>query len=288
MSLTSFLQNKDVRLKFSQEFAKPKFNLKKEILAPPVTKNYSLVGTAFDYLMRFYIEHLNPEAITRTWVAESAVEQMKGLGLALSNGSLIGIDGSLSDKGKRIVSKARTTYSSYLKSGVMNDEMIKSAILLAQLDVYFRAGIIDESFGTIDEGDITDLRQLVSIINPDLFRAKKLCVLNPTFGKASELVGGADADLLIDDMLIDIKTTKNLELKREDFNQLVGYYILFNTGGIDNALLEPKIERLGIYFSRYAELKSFPVNAVIDIGKISPFIDWFQSKANELFPLEEV
>jgi len=283
MSLTSFLGNKDVRAKFSQEFTKPKFNLKKEILAPPVTNHYGLVGTAFDYLMRFYIEHLNPEAISSTWIAESAVAQMNLLGLARSQDSVIGIDPGLIDKGEQIVSQARTAYSKYLKSGLMNDELIKSALLLAQLDIYFRAGIVDENFGTVDEGDIADLRKLVSIINPDLFRAKRLCMLNPTFGEASHLVGGADADLLIDNMLIDIKTTKNLELKREDFNQLVGYYILFNIGGIDDAPLEPKIERIGIYFSRYAELQSFPVNTVIDEGKILPFIDWFKSRADELF-----
>lgn len=283
MSLTSFLQNKDIRAKFSQEFTKPRFNLKKEILAPPVTKHYGLVGTAFDYLMRFYIEHLNPEAITSTWVAEHAVERMEKLGLAFFQGSVVGIDSDLLVKGERIISQARTVYSNYLKSGVMNNEVIRSALLLAQLDTYFRAGIVDENFGVVDEGDIMDLQTLVSIINPDVFRAKELCMLNPTFGEASQLVGGADADLVIDNMLIDIKTTSRLELKRDDFNQLVGYYILFNIGGIDDAPFEPKIERLVIYSSRYAELLVFPIREVIDERGIASFIEWFKMRADELF-----
>lgn len=72
MSLTSFLKNQDVKERFRQEFMIPRVAVKKEILAPPLSKRYSLVGTAFDYLMRFYLKWLNPDAITSQWVAELA------------------------------------------------------------------------------------------------------------------------------------------------------------------------------------------------------------------------
>lgn len=74
MSLTSFIKNSDVKEKFLQEFPKPEFRLKKELLAPPLTNHYGLVGTAFDYLLRFYIGHLNPKAITNQWIADIAIE----------------------------------------------------------------------------------------------------------------------------------------------------------------------------------------------------------------------
>jgi len=74
MSLTSFLNNRNVKEKFKQEFPKPGFSVKREILAPPLTSHYTLVGTAFDYLMRFYLKYLNPRAITRKWVAEESLE----------------------------------------------------------------------------------------------------------------------------------------------------------------------------------------------------------------------
>ncbi|KUK14961.1 MAG: Uncharacterized protein XD53_1610, partial [Petrotoga mobilis] len=51
MSLTSFLKNKDVKSAFERAFKKPQFDLQAELLAPPLTNNYSLVGTAFDYLL---------------------------------------------------------------------------------------------------------------------------------------------------------------------------------------------------------------------------------------------
>ena len=280
MSLKTFLDKKDVRAKFSEEFSKPKFSLKKEILAPPVTKHYSLVGTAFDYLMRFYIRRFNPEAITKEWVAELSIERMKEIGFALnSQREPIPINDNLLAKADEMLSQAKKAYSDYIKSGKMNDEVIKCTILLAQLDTYFRAGIIDENFGVIDEGDVIDLRRLTSIINPDSFKAKELCLLNPTFGEASELIGGADADLIIDDVLIDIKTTTKLEFKRDHFNELIGYYTLYKIGGIPDTPVEPKIRNLGIYYSRYGELYIFPVASVISLSKFPTFIEWFKGRA---------
>ena len=63
MSLTSFLKNKDVKERFQREFSTPDFNLKGELLAEPKTIHYSLVGTAFDYLMRFFLKKMSPKTI---------------------------------------------------------------------------------------------------------------------------------------------------------------------------------------------------------------------------------
>jgi len=280
VSLKTFLDNKDVRAKFSEEFPKPKFSLKKEILAPPVTKHYSLVGTAFDYLMRFYIKRLNPKAITKNWVAESSLEEMRKTRIALNTQrEFIPIDDNLIMKADGMISQAKGAYSDYIKSGEINDKLMKCTVLLAQLDTYFRAGIIGEDFGIIDDGDVAGLRKLISLVNPDSFKAKELCLLNPTFGEASQLIGGADADLVIDNLLIDIKTTTKLEFKRDHFNELIGYYTLYKIGGIPGAPVKPKIENLGIYFSRYGELYTFPVSSVILATKFPPFVEWFKERA---------
>jgi hypothetical protein len=63
MSLSSLLNQKDVRARFRQEFPKPKMSKERELLAPPLTTNYFLIGTAFDYLMRFQLKAQNPQAI---------------------------------------------------------------------------------------------------------------------------------------------------------------------------------------------------------------------------------
>jgi hypothetical protein len=125
---------------------------------------------------------------------------------------------------------------------------------------------------------------LISIVKPEYFKSRKICILNPTFGKASRLVGGADCDLVIDDAIIDIKTTKKLDLTRNYFDQLIGYYILYTIGNIDGMPTDCKVKRLGIYFSRYAYLLFIDVLDVIK-ENFFDFVNWFEKKASERFGL---
>lgn len=74
MSLTSFLRyNPDVRERFRIECPKPIFSIRKPLWAPPRSNRYALIGTAFDYLFRFYLERLNKVQTTYFWIAELAV-----------------------------------------------------------------------------------------------------------------------------------------------------------------------------------------------------------------------
>ena len=187
--------------------------------------------------------------------------------------------GDVSQKACQIVKDAKKVYSGYLAAGEMSDEVIKSTLLLAQLDPIFRGRPIDPNIGVVDKQDVVDLRKLISIVDPKLFKVKKLCMLNPTFGKASNLVRGADADLVIDDTLIEIKTIKDLKLERGYLNQLIGYYVLSQIGGIGEPSRKVEIKKLGIYYSRYGELYTFPVEDVIDKKRLPEFTKWFKKKA---------
>lgn len=206
MSLTSFLRKKstaDVRQRFKAEFIMPLHDVTRKLAAPPLTENYSLVGSAFDYLLRFYVERLNPKAKTQKWIAEEAV-----------------LDYDLK-KPHTILAEAKVQYRQYIQSGKIDNKLLHAVIHLAQLDVLYRAG--DDSYydsvGVVDPKDVKDLKRLISLVQPKMFKAKKACVLNPTFGRASELVWGADCDLVVDDALIEIKTTKDFKVKRDYFDR---------------------------------------------------------------------
>jgi hypothetical protein len=276
MSLTSFIETKKVRERCAQEFEKPRLVRNREMLAPPLTKNYSMVGTAFDYLLRFYLKRLNPGARTQAWIAEIGVTYLKG------EGKLYAV---ACDK----MRQAKRDYAVYLKRGEFSDELICSAIFLAKMDsVYrvpmfhpvFRVGLegikFRKKFLQVDNQDVADLRQLVSLLPSNTFRAKRVCILNPTFGKASMLVGGADADFVIDDMLIEVKTTKRHELQRNHFNQLIGYYCLHQIGRIKGAPKNYKILRFGVYYSRFGYLWTLDAKDVIHEKKFRPFLKWFR------------
>jgi len=289
MNLTSFLENKDVRERFRQEFEMPRLAVKKEILAPPLSKRYSLIGTAFDYVIRFYIERVNPGAVTTRWVAEGSITNplsplLKDVVIDADTGKISYTETALTKKARQIIEEAKTRYSEYLSSGQITTQLLASTLSLAQLDIVCRVGRVDENLGMAHEEDIEDLRNLVSIVEPGLFRAKYLCLLNPTFGAASHLVGGADADLLIDDTIIDIKTTKDLRLKGDDFNQLMGYFVLHEISGIGGLTPKPKVSKIAIYFSRYAYLHTFDVEDVVRAETFGDFVGWFIDRAKHTSP----
>ena len=112
-----------------------------------------------------------------------------------------------------------------------------------------------------------------------IFKAKKLCLLNPTFGKASKLVGGADADLIIDDMLIEIKTTKRVRLLQDTFHQLMGYYSLHRISGVGGLKPKAKIRKIAVYFSRYSYLHVFNLHDIIKKEQFLDFLRWLKERA---------
>ena len=73
-------------------------------------------------------------------------------------------------------------------------------------------------------------------------------IYNPNFGKYSQSIGGADADIIINDTLIDFKTSSYLNYNNTCINnlkQIVGYYLLnyLNNGS--------PINTISLYYARY-------------------------------------
>jgi hypothetical protein len=271
MSLTAFLEhNADVRARFLAHFKKPDFRLKSPILAPPLTESYGLLGTAFDYLLRFYVQKLNPGTKSSEWVAHS------GLRILLANG-----DRRQTAQAIRLMAGANERYVAFLKSNQTRPTpaVIEAAVWLASFDTVFRAGILDVKLPTrVPPLLVRDLQKMLSLIPEELFRAKKRCILNPTFGRGSALVGGADGDLIIDDTLIDIKTTKHLTFEREFFNQLIGYCVLSCIGGIDHCR-SGKIKHVAIYYARYGVFHRVSLAECHQRSDLPKFLRWFQKRA---------
>jgi len=92
--------------------------------------------------------------------------------------------------------------------------------------------------------------------------------------------------LVIDDAIIDIKTTKKLDLAKNYFDQLIGYYILYKIGGIDDMPSNCEIKRLGIYFSRYGYLHFIDVRDIIREDTFLNFVEWFKKRASDEYGLD--
>lgn len=258
------LQLKDVKETFEKELKTPNIDKNMKILAPSLG-HHSLVGTAFDYLLRFYIERLNPKVKTEDWIAET-----------------IDVDQGIRTIKKmiKVLRSARRSYEEYIKTGIIDDDICKTCLSLSYMDIIRRIGYTNWDFINFYEGDITDLKNLISVVNPENFRTNNICIVNPTFGKASELVGGADCDLIINDTIIDIKTIKDPAKRfKKDFHQVVGYYILYKIGSIKGVPKNHQIKNVGLYYSRHGILLKFPVNDIIDEKDLQRFIKWFKERA---------
>lgn len=290
MSLTSIISdvdNQELRDKFKSEFLTPAFRLKTEIKALPLTNNWGIVGTAFDYLMRFYLQFQNKNTFNQDdrWVAD---EVFNILTIVLEGSknkeTKTGFHGDKIFNTESLLNlitdqyhQAKRNYTNFISSGQVTNELVSSTIFLAKLDLYQRTRIIDHTFDYHDPNDVKDLTSLISIVDHRTFTAKEKCYFNPTFGKGSEIVGGADADLIIDNTLIDIKVTKHLKLDREHLNQIIGYYILSLIGGINKNKLDRPIENIGLYFARHGELWTIPLSELGDSQKFENFKEWFIS-----------
>jgi hypothetical protein len=271
MSLTSYLtdpDHPDLRQKFRQEFLRPSFNFKNDIKAPPLTKNYGIIGTAFDYVLRFTVQHHNKEKqITAgQWVADTSFKRLENA-----------FTGNKQSLFRKRYDRAKSNHAKFLKTGKATKELFADILFLAKLDLYIRSGIIASDMFIESELDIQDLKNLYATINIPDFLFKEKCFLNPIFGKGSLMVGGADADIILDDTLIDIKVTKHLKLEREYLNQLIGYYILALVGGINNKHDGTLIKKIGVYFARHGLLWTVPLSDFGTPEKIKSFKIWFTS-----------
>lgn len=289
MSLTSILSYTNKPFKpfrdfLTESFPTPKFKSNEIIKSEPQTTNYMIVGTAFDYLLRFQLEkEFGGKVFTSNWVAETALKYFddKRSGTIYSDGNELedmdadellelfekkkNADKTLNKVIHEKFNDCKEKHSEFINSELADiNKLIESTLFLARLDGVFRGGIRMKEYITLEPEntlDIDDLRQLLNSCDPNLFKPKEKLILNPTFGEGSRLVGGADADIIVDDTLIDIKVTKDLKLTRPYFNQLIGYYLLYLLGGIDEHK-DVEIRNLGIYFARHNYLWTVAVEEI--------------------------
>jgi hypothetical protein len=90
---------------------------------------------------------------------------------------------------------------------------------------------------------------------PDLIRGQ--ATLNPTFD-GSHAIGGADADLIVDGLLVELKTTSQDSFERVDHvYQLLGYALL------DYSNIYA-IDRVAVYLARRGVLVSWELDELLE------------------------
>jgi hypothetical protein len=262
MSLTDFLSQSHVKKQL--RVLRPKFprRFESQLFVPPRSDRHTIIGTAFDYLLRFELERRMPRAVRRPWIAWKVVEKMPF---------------DLGDQSRDLVQRAELACQQYRtrKNPTRQDleALADWAMRLARFDSILRALVFGDSpFAPVPQDDIEELVEMLQIAPYDQLVSEPM-ILNPAFGESSEIVHGADTDLLTGDALIDVKVTKHNEFKPQWLDQLFGYFLLAeNHRAFDPTF--PEVTRVGIYFARHGYLWTVPVGSWTDRPEFVPTRVW--------------
>src|SRR5690625_2956590 len=229
-----------------------------------LTNSYysSVVGTAFDYMARLMIAKRISTSSEKVWI-DLASE--KGLE-SLLRGSSKNLRRNLTKKynnGQMIAKKFVESQRN------LSDELLAYSTYLARLEHVYRSGMppqdIEKSLLS-DEVDeiINELKVMCEVfkskfITSDIITSESDVAFNPHFGTVSRACNGADADIFIDGILYDFKTTKTIGYKWQDIAQIFGYYFLNEIAkkinDINAPLYNKEIKSLAFYKARYGEFE---------------------------------
>ena len=106
-------------------FDKPAFNIKSDLKAEPLTKNYGTVGTAFDYALRLQVASLNTHLVSSfPLVAEHGIKGNR--------------------KRKEFISSFENKRNSYLCGQLTINELLPDCVILAKIEAVYRSHFIHQ------------------------------------------------------------------------------------------------------------------------------------------------
>lgn len=220
------------------------------------------IGHAYDYWLRAYVQKLNgmheekrPEDLTASF------------GVAL-----------LMEQGKDVIAEYEAVVdrrNAFIKGELSdNPKVLHDCLLLAALETFYRSGYMPPGgINKPSERDYVDLGRLADETkkHKEFFIAQDTLFCNPNFGAASRLLGGADADLIIDNTLIEIKTESTFGYKAQHVRQLLAYYLL----GRLTPCFEADVKRLAIFNPRYGRYIYLDIEEVAEEVNLNIFTDQF-------------
>ncbi len=210
---------------------------------PPLGAPEWLIGMAFDYRFRAVIAPFNPfETVAALGLATFApIENLSPLGPHgckrscrldhLVHETVVGVE---------VVEALLISLAENPERGHDLDDldMARACLLLGVLESIYRSGrqpasifshrrpasTVPELLALMPEAWASDVTRLVRRAISSVPLERRL-VLNPKFDGSTD-VGGADADLISGDCLVELKVRNRGEIKADDLYQLLGYVLL--------------------------------------------------------------
>lgn len=228
---------------------------------PRETSGYpwSVVGTAFDYRLRYFFA-VSPMETLVAFDGAQLLSRLCGRPSAVTPAfealaaALCGLTTTHDPRGRVLPETAESALCSYCYLLALFEQCFR-APLGVPLPLH-KLGVdaqLEDLLQLCEDRVIEDLVALASLFyetQADLLQRSSF-VLNPTFA-ASKALRGADADLILGGRLLDIKTLQSGRPRREHVWQLAGYLLADWED-------EYGIREVGFYFARHGLQRFWPV-----------------------------
>lgn len=262
MSLTSLIKtNKELVNKIDKSINFKPFRIKKPLLIfsndnkdDKRKYKFTTIGTAYDYIVRInLLKHKGETFNYRNTISYQGYNNYNNKPFGTINIVVY----------TYILNKVET-----YTGGELTFEQAKAFLQYAIFDSYGRKQFKLTPFElSFTDEEVNDLIALSKLGIDTLLELNPVNIdVNPTF-LYSKLYGGADADLIIDDILIDIKTTIVDQFTKDYIHQLIGYYTLCK-------LENKNINKIGIYFARHNHLELIDIDKLIKIDEFDELLSF--------------
>ena len=230
-SLSNFLSQQNTLEIINANFHSPIKKSGAKLLVEPTKGkgiDFGAIGTAYDYWIRCEIKRNSPDILST----------FLGYRYCLKNYAR-----------KKIVLNALNSHvvaftQFFTGALTRRDSLLAACLFLAKFETEYRSGYAVDSL-EVSRDNVEELSRIVDATELDRFK-KEHIVLNPSFSViGSRLLIKADADIIVDGVIIDLKSGSKLTMKG-NLRQLIGYWIL------NNLRDEPlEIRRLAVYYPRF-------------------------------------
>jgi hypothetical protein len=196
-------------------------------------------------------------ALRRIWLGPTPEVWAHGLRVA----ETLRVTGAAGWTGEQIWRTWNTALEALLapsQPGRLPSPALRACFFLAELEVAVRAGVHALRFHPVPEEDVGELEALLGVFPWQEFEPLDLRVVGPSFGWGTVLAGGADADVLVDDLLVDLKVLRRTSTQVGHLRQVVCYALLANRYGVDGVSglsgSGPPVCAVGVYQARAGQM----------------------------------